>query len=292
MPYPAGVALRELSKMSAQDRQNATLWWRKYAPQYLESLISAGVFDTAQQIPVTQEEFEQWLVDYYGAPSTQEERARKKRLRRLWAIGAIFFFAGGYYYSRYAQRVSWLQIRLSLDTVLDKAARTIEQDCAALRDNRIGLDEWNARMTDWIKGSQTAAVLAAVGGVDRMSPDMWQKLENAIYFQLEHLRNFSRQIAQGLPLDGSICRRMKMYIQAARATYHNIEAGLMAERGYGLYRSVRTADESCTQCIEEEARGFVPIGDLVPIGSRECLTYCKCYYIYMNTETGMVDERS
>lgn len=292
MPYPTGIALRELSKLSASDRRDSSLLWKKYAPQYLESLLIAGIFDTEAQIPQTKEEFDRWLLDYYGVPSTHEERAHKKRMRRLWAIGALFFFAGGYYYDRYRKRVPWLTIRTNVDITISRMMGDIEADCAALRDGRISLDEWNARMTSWIKRSHAAAGIVAAGGMDNMTDDMWRRIENAIFFQLEHLRNFSRDIANGLPLDGGVCRRMKMYVEAARGTYHHIESGLMASRGYTLYASKRTADESCGECIDEEARGFVPVGELKPIGSRECLSHCKCYYIYWNPETNATDERN
>lgn len=291
MPYPTGVALRELSRISEKEKRDAGMWWQKYAPPHLEALLLAGQFDTETQIPQTEEEFEQWLVDYYGRPSTPDERRRKKRLRRLWTVGALFFFARGVYYNRFRQKIAWINIRLSLDDVLSRAMPDIERDCLALREGKMKLPEWESRMTDWIKQSHIAAAVAQAGGFDNMTPDLWQQVENMILFQLEHLRDFSRQIAAGLPLDGNICRRMRMYIEAARATYHNLEAGMMARIGFTLYASIRTANESCNQCVEEEARGFVPVGELTPIGARECLSHCKCYFIYMDPETGQVDER-
>jgi hypothetical protein len=38
--------------------------------------------------------------------------------------------------------------------------------------------------------------------------------------------------------------------------------------------------EHCQGCIDDNARGFVPIGTLAPIGSRECRQNCRCHFSY------------
>jgi hypothetical protein len=281
-----------MSKVKDLDIIKSEEYWRKYAPNYLEAMLLAGRFDTAEQIPETDEEFEEWLIDYYGAPSTHEERLRKKRLRRLWAVGAIFFFAAGRYYTRYRQPIAWVSVRGNLDSLLEASKRDVDADCAALRDGRISLGEWQSRMETWIKMSQIVAGALQVGGYDMMTAADWQRVENAIYFQLDHLRQFSNQIAGGLPLDGNICRRMKMYLDSARGTYHAMEEGVMANRGFDLYLNVLSDAEHCGGCIEETAKGWIPVGTGTPIGARDCMSGCKCHWEYMNSETGRIDARN
>lgn len=45
--------------------------------------------------------------------------------------------------------------------------------------------------------------------------------------------------------------------------------------------------EHCEQCLADNARGFVPIGTLGPIGSRECRTNCACRFVYRNSADGI-----
>lgn len=46
--------------------------------------------------------------------------------------------------------------------------------------------------------------------------------------------------------------------------------------------------EHCDECIADNARGFVPIGTLRPIGSRTCRQNCACKFLYRNGDHGQI----
>jgi len=99
--------------------------------------------------------------------------------------------------------------------------------------------------------------------------------------QYHYLANFAAQIESGQQrLDGTFLRRVTLYTQAPRGTYHDYETRGKQEQGYTECRNELGAADHCEQCVGETARGWVPIGALVPIGQRLCLSNCRCSVIY------------
>jgi hypothetical protein len=54
----------------------------------------------------------------------------------------------------------------------------------------------------------------------------------------------------------------------------------MEARGAEEERSILGATDSCEECIEEAEKDWSPIGSLIPVGSRTCLSSCKCVFDY------------
>ncbi len=149
-----------------------------------------------------------------------------------------------------------------------------------LQSGAINLAEWQIQARDIIKANHAAHAATARGGWAQMSQSDWGRVGALTRKQYDYLNRFALQIEQGLPLDGRFLRRVKMYADAAGATYSELEKIVMLLAGVERARRVTTATESCAGCLAEEARGFVAIDDLLPIGEAECLTNCKCFIEY------------
>jgi hypothetical protein len=274
-------AIRLLSLIAPDDPDKARIWWETYAPVAYEAILDAGILDDRDDLPRTDEEFERWLGE-------QMDDGEGERKRRWWALGILFFFTSWRYITMDNDTVPPSQVRAILDRTLANARNDMRALCDSLRGGGLSLADWQVRMTDLIKTIHMAAAVLARGGFGRMSPDDWARVQDRIREQISYLDNFASQIASGQQrLDGTLCRRMLLYLEAGRGTYHDIERNLMEDRGYDEFRNRITASESCSECIEMSDMGWVPIDSsaMVPIGSRICNKNCKCYYEYRISET-------
>lgn len=149
-----------------------------------------------------------------------------------------------------------------------------------LKTGQLSVDAWSTAMRRELKNLHGMSAMAAKGGRRSMTPADWGRTGARLKFQYQKLDAFAQQIAAGLPLDGRFGRRVVMYANASRRTYHESQRETMETVGFLLERNVLTPADHCDGCLRETARGWVPIGDLVPIGERQCLTSCRCEVEY------------
>ena len=56
-------------------------------------------------------------------------------------------------------------------------------------------------------------------------------------------------------------------------------AGMTEERNF-----LEPDADHCQECWDEAAKGWSPLGTLIPIGERTCLTKCQCKFEYRRME--------
>jgi hypothetical protein len=145
----------------------------------------------------------------------------------------------------------------------------------------VTLQEWQAAMRDEIKSSQLAAAALAKGGWEQMTPADFGRVGQSVRISYQHLQTFAQQLATGsIPLDGRVPRRAELYPLSARSMYDKQQRAGMVARGMTHERNVLSGSEHCDGCVAETDRGWVPIGELVPVGSRDCLSRCRCSVDY------------
>lgn len=173
--------------------------------------------------------------------------------------------------------ISNAEVRAVVDVLADNSAVYAHALTQALQGDQITLADWQTRMMANIKASHVASGVAAHGGRGAMTPADWGYIGHEIRDQYAYLRNFANGIAAGtVPLDGQLPVRAAMYGSHSRVMFELVRARDDASRGYNEERNVLHADESCPECSELKARGWVPLGTLPPIGMRRCLSNCKC----------------
>lgn len=184
-------------------------------------------------------------------------------------------------YRRGGRFVSRLQVRMWLDEALDASGARIGALAEQLRAGRVDLVSWQVRMAREIKNVQLYSAAAAKGGWAQLTPADLGRVGQSVQAQLRYLNRFARQIQAGaLPLDGNMVARARLYAQSGRQIYHRTERAEMQLRGYTHERSIRYAGDSCAGCIAEAAKGWMPLGTMIPIGQRDCKGNDRCSVSY------------
>lgn len=157
-----------------------------------------------------------------------------------------------------------------------------------LRDEEITQAEWFAQMNALIAASHLAAGL--IQTERDPSAAMEDEIQDEIDVQQSFLEKFNDEITAGTVSAGIIVSRSQQYGNAPTRTFFNLSLVQAREDGFDEYKSVLGAADHCKPssragCPEEQARGFVPLGELTPIGARTCLSNCRCHYVFRNSET-------
>jgi hypothetical protein len=180
--------------------------------------------------------------------------------------------------------VSPREVRTALDTALRNTqplARMLADD---LRAGRVSRQEWAVRMRELVRSTHLMSSAAARGGWAQMTPEAYGQVGAAVREQYRYLDPFIAEVEAGLPLDGRFTARAAMYAQAGRNTFHRAERAVMLGQGMREERNVLDREavhcEGPNSCPEQSARGWVPIGNLLPVGSRLCITACRCRMEY------------
>lgn len=171
---------------------------------------------------------------------------------------------------------------LNLRSVTDRLADD-------LRSRRISLVEWRVAMQTVIKHTHLGAAELAIGGRAQMTPADYGRVGQIVREQYGFLEGWVQEIVNGsAPLDGRLGQRARLYVAAARPTYVAIRTNDLREAGFDQERSILTDAEHCAECVREDAKGWQPIGQMLPIGDRECGVSDKCRAELRNSRTGEV----
>lgn len=188
--------------------------------------------------------------------------------------------------------VPFVDVRDSLELVMDASGVRMSTLTDQLIGEQISLAEWQLGLMEEIKISHTAAAAAASGGWAQMSQSDWGAVGRLIRDQYDFLRNFANEIASGKQrLDGTARVRTDLYAQAARGTfeetrrrYERLKNGMEEEaRALGEADHCSSDDDprgDLEGCLELAALGWQPIGTLPKIGQSVCITRCHCRFIY------------
>jgi hypothetical protein len=160
-----------------------------------------------------------------------------------------------------------------------------------LRGQQISLADWQREMRDVIKNTHLAAMLAQRGGVANVTQSDYGRAGQIIREHYGKLDNFANEIANGKQaLDGRALLRANMYQDAGIGTYETFSVLYHANAGFDFEQSVLdpTVTNHCNDCIKQAAMGWQPIGQMIPIGQRQCRTNDRCNHWFRNSATGEV----
>jgi hypothetical protein len=187
----------------------------------------------------------------------------------------------GRFVNERGQFVAESTVRRVVNGIADAASERLAQASLRLLDGELSLAAWQAEAMRTIKLSQVATATIAHGGAARMGPAQYGAAGREIRTQYDYLRTFAEQVASGeQPLNGSLTARARQYGQAARVTFEREYRRDQQRRGYQSERNVLAPAEHCAECREQTARGWVPVGSLVPVGQRTCRANCRCSLRY------------
>ncbi len=177
--------------------------------------------------------------------------------------------------------VSRVQVRQALDITLDRSRNEVARLSRDLVNGRMNLADWQKQVAREVKTMHMASAALAKGGWAQMTPQDTGRVGRVLRDEYGYLAQFAAQIKSGQqPLDGSLVSRANLYAQAPRGTYHAVEEKGMMTQGKTECRNELGPADHCEGCLQETAKGWVPIGGLVPIGHRLCLSNCHCRLEY------------
>jgi len=180
--------------------------------------------------------------------------------------------------------ISERSVRAVVDQVADQASARLAASAQAMLDGTKSLATFQAEAMATIKQAHVATAVIAHGGAEQMTFSRYGSVGNEIKSQYQYMRGMAEDIASGRqPLNRTIVSRAAMYGQASRITYEKTRNAGQRQRGYAWERNVIHSGETCSGCRAQSARGLVPIGSLVPVGSRTCLSRCRCTLSYART---------
>jgi hypothetical protein len=177
--------------------------------------------------------------------------------------------------------VSSSAVRADIDRMLDDVAHRTGDLTRLLQDGRVGLRDWQTMMAQEIKDVHTANAVLARGGWENMTERDWGRVGHIIRDEYGHLRGWAVDLQTGrAPLDGRAVMRAEQYTQAGRGTFEEVKR--YAARDAGLlweYNVLEPTAAHCDGCLEADAMGVRPVGEIPAIGSRDCRANDRCELI-------------
>lgn len=179
---------------------------------------------------------------------------------------------------RYVQGAT---VRRELDRYLDTAdpAKALAE---ALRGRQVSLADWEVAMRRHVKNVNLNAIALERGGWSNLTPSDFGRVGQIVREQYAYLKGFAADIASGKQrLDGTLGTRAKLYSQAARTSLYKSKAANMSG-GVTHQRSIRSARDSCRQCLDLDRKVFRIDDPSFPLpGQRICRANCQCHLEYL-----------
>lgn len=173
------------------------------------------------------------------------------------------------------------RVRGWIDSAVDKTKAALVGLAERLITGSSNLSEFVTEARQQLKSMHSGLGMIAVGGKEQLTASDRGRLGAALREQYQYLDRLALQIESGQQrLDGSLLSRVSMYADAGVHTYERMRQQAHTDAGFTQERNLLGSENSCSQCPEETARGWSPIGSLTPTGARECLTRCRCHLEY------------
>jgi hypothetical protein len=145
-----------------------------------------------------------------------------------------------------------------------------------------------ASLSGWFKKMMGAIVprhfAATIGllGTPELAPLDKDSLRGRVNTQIGYLEGFKEAVRTGQQLlDGRAVSRARQYASATYSTAHGVFRDEAIRDGYSFERNLLGESlRHCSECPSLSRRGWVEIGSLPEIGSRQCLSHCHCTLIY------------
>jgi hypothetical protein len=200
--------------------------------------------------------------------------------------------AGRYINKSNGRFVGQQTIRQELDKVLDNITDEMVNLSKSFRSGLIDGKQFQIQSMNLIKRTHLVSAAMEKGGWNFLNNSDFGRIGQIVRGEYAYYNNLIKQIESGQQrLDGTLDSRMRLYGQAGRGTYHKFEREDRFSQGYDEERSILHGRDNCSSskrpgCREEAAKGWQPIGTLAIIGSRTCLSNCRCSFSFRRSSTG------
>ena len=180
--------------------------------------------------------------------------------------------------------LSFATVESLMETYLEEVVGEVDALSERAAAGTIDVGEWEEAMIDAVRRAYEANCSLARGGVEQITDDDRQMIDEMLKFQYERLNRFAGQLAEGhwTATGGAIGRRALMYINSARNAFWTIITENEIAVGSRWERWVPVGeigdDNTCEDCLALAAKGWVKLGTLPQpaSGTTRCLSNCRC----------------
>lgn len=189
--------------------------------------------------------------------------------------------AGRYRDPNTGRFISRDDVRRALDRIIDASRDRVRKATEDLRRGEMNAGDWDALMRKEIKRTHLAGEALLRGGWKQLTPADFGRVGSAVRKQYKHLGGMIDDIRSGKQrTDGTLVNRATLYPASARVQFHEHQTDMLDELGYTEERNVLANAEHCNGCVDASALGWVKIGTLPPIGTRDCRGNDRCSMRY------------
>lgn len=178
--------------------------------------------------------------------------------------------------------VSRASVLDALNTDVQNLSTKLERLQGRLAAGDISLTDFSRLARAEMKPVITRGAALGAGGMDQLQGRQLGTLGAQAKQAYGSLNKLTKQLANGeLTLGQAMDRTRKLSNHALQA-FHRAEQISRAEAGFNLgNRALAPGFKHCPSCPAHETGGWVPIQDIIPIGSAcECGGNCKCVIRY------------
>lgn len=253
-------------------------------------------------LPFSDRQTQDFLEDNYDLSDTLKlwnsksgyagmlEARNKPVVQQAATIWDVIFdlTVGRYRYLKNGRFISAEQIKLGNLRVAKAQEMYMSDLTQQLIDGQITERQWYLSMRKAMKDEYRASWIASIGGVENYTRSEASKFGWAVRPQYRWLDNFLLEIQSGKQqLNAFAKRRARMYARAANGIYQNNILRIAKQNGMREARRILGESENhCHDsrqrpgCIELAQLGYVPIDQVVQLGSASCLSNCLCSFSF------------
>lgn len=176
------------------------------------------------------------------------------------------------------------RILLELDREKQATQARLSGLTRRLSNGSLSVSEWQIEMGQTLKNSHLRLASLSAGGRSQLTPRHLGVVGGRLRGESNRIANFSREMKAGNVSVAQAIARSKLYAQSALQTFHAGEKISRELEGKTLgMRSLDPGADHCRQCPGYVTGGFVPIDQIVPIGTDcDCRGNCRCNIVYRN----------
>jgi hypothetical protein len=135
-------------------------------------------------------------------------------------------------------------------------------------------DRWEFDAKVEIEKLHTDLYTLGRGGSNQLTKQDKKVLRRILQEQFDYLKAFRGSLDQISDLRA--INRLRNYAQSGAVTFLKGRDAAISKSAYTMEQWVLGVAEHCNGCVEQSAKGRVPIGSLPAIGTQECLFNCQC----------------
>jgi hypothetical protein len=177
------------------------------------------------------------------------------------------------------RRLSPEQGRRIVRRLIGDAGALVRSATDALVAGMLRLGPWFGAMRDALLPRHFAASFAVLNQPEPPPADI-DAIAAESRRQVGYLERFRGQLATAQQLLSGAAARAELYSFALWSVAQKVARAKAGRDGFREEFSHLGAADHCGSCVHESHLGWSPIGSLIPIGERTCMSRCACFFSY------------